>query len=226
MKNLTDEDFRVMRWIDGELSDDDVADLLEDRPELVEEKESMHQLGAMMEDSLPKEVEVPYGDFFNHRIMNRIEEEGKAAGQKLDSITLDTVIPTLSHFFSSFFSSQTKILSGAAAMGVAMFCIGLVTVASMNGERTQVTSTYVPHESFTADTHFDRNANAAVFEIQGMEALSAHHEVSGYFPGQSEVDPLSGTTTVFSPDGKPLLMLTTDANGTPTIHELTITAGL
>lgn len=226
MKNPTDDDLRVMRWIDGELSDDDVADLLEERPELVEEKESMHQLGAMMSDSLPKEAEVPYGDFFNHRIMNRIEEEQKTGEQGLDSFSLDSLVPGLSGFFASIFNPGNRVLSGAAALGVAMFCIGLVTVASTNGERTQVTSTYVPHESFTAETHFDREANAAVFEIQGMEALSAQYEVSGYFPGQTEIDPLSGTTTVFSPEGKPMLMLTTDANGTPTLHEISVTAGL
>ncbi len=224
MKNPTDEEFRMMRWIDGELTDDDVADLLKADPSLINQKQSSLEVGALLKSALPKDQEVPYGDFFNHRILNRIENL-QSENEATHHETSEAGLFSFSKFLASLFTTQTMVLGGAAAMGVAMLCTGLLLVASQSGSHTQVTSTYVPDDqTFQASSRFDSSANAAVFEIDGM--LTEGQTVAGYFPGNAEVDPLSGTTTIYSPEGQPMLMLTTDANGTPTIHDLVLTTGL
>ncbi len=225
MKNPNDDDFRILRWIDGELTDDDVKDLVKEAPELIDEKHSTLEIGKMMKKALPQEEEVPYADFFNHRILNRIENLQVEEKQEA-AAPLEPVVPSLSRFIGSLFNSQSMVLGGAAAMGLAMFCAGLIVLAGMNGRRTEVIGSYVPHDEFTATSHYDSASEAAVFEIDGMPELSAQHQVSGYFPGETEVDPIAGTTTIYSPDGKPMLMLTTGADGTPKLQELTLTAGL
>ena len=67
---LNDEDEqRITRWIDGELSDNDVADLLSAHPELADEKKNASALGDLLRQELQpdREADVPEGRRIQYR---------------------------------------------------------------------------------------------------------------------------------------------------------------
>ena len=71
----SEEEEKITQWIDGELDDDQVRDLLDAHPELNDLKSSTNKAGNLLRQELPLEEKLPYPDFFNHRIQQRLSEE-------------------------------------------------------------------------------------------------------------------------------------------------------
>ena len=211
---------RITRWIDGELADDDVADLLSTHPELAEEKSRAHQLGDLLHRELApeREAEVPYGDFFSHRVRQRIleDDEGESATATEGATLKDeaTYLPLFTKM--RYAAGLAFVLLLASIIGYAMF-----TSSTGSAYGSEVVSTYPPDPAVTATTRYDSEAEATVIELEGLAEIPVNQSIAGVFPGSYQPCGDFGRTILTDPaNGHPLLALAIDSSGRPEITAL------
>ena len=216
-----DDEARITRWIDGELDDEAVADLLSAHPDLVEEKNRALELGDLLHRELApeREAEVPYADFFSHRVRQRIldGEQDEEDAQASERATLRDEAEYLPLF--------TR-LRHAAGLAFVVMLVGILTYAWFSPSTTppfgsEVVSTYAPDPSVTATTRYDSEAEATVIELEGLAEIPVAQSIAGVFPGSYQPCGEFGRTILTNPaNGHPLLALAIDASGRPEITPL------
>lgn len=151
------EQERLTRWVDGELTDDDVRDLLEAHPEMKNAREDSHRIGDLLRSEIKPEEKVPHADFFNHQIQRRIEsvEPERTTGWR-DELTL---FPLFTRF---------RLISG---FGFTAVFLGLIAfgLGTPPADRSEVVMTYTPVPGATATTEYHRGAAATVIRIAGID---------------------------------------------------------
>jgi negative regulator of sigma E activity len=215
-----DDEARITRWIDGELDDDAVADLLSAHPELAAEKSRAHQLGDLLHSELApeREKDVPYADFFSHRVRQRIleddEEENVPASTSATLKDEATYLPLFTR------------LRYAAGMAFVVMLVGIVgyalfTPSSGSAFGSEVVSTYTPDPNVTATTRYDSEAGATIIDLEGLAEIPVDHSIAGVFPGSYQPCGDFGRTILTDPaNGQPLLALAIDSSGRPEITAL------
>lgn len=210
-----EEEEKLTLWIDGELEDDQVRDLLEAHPELLELKKSAGESGSILRQELPLEEQLPYPDFFNHRIQQRLLENDETEA-KLPAASLKEE----SQFFPFFTRSRlfAGLAFGALAIGLIVHSIiGPDSIGS--GIHTEIVGTYTPNPQVIASSHFDSEAQATIILLDGLEEIPADIEVSGIFPRSYQPNAALAATTLRSKDtNEPLVILENDHYGRPNIR--------
>lgn len=213
---MTPEDEqRITRWIDGELDDGEVADLLEAHPELADEKIEAGALGDLLRTELgpDREADVPYADFFSHRVHQRIAEGdlGEDESDASDGVGLREEAQILPLFTRLRFAAGLAfVLMLVSIVGYAMF------TSSPPAFGSEVVSTYTPDPSVTATTRYSSEAEATIIELDGLAEVPAEKEIAGVSPNSHQPTADSSRTVLTdSSDGHPLLALAIDADGRP-----------
>ena len=176
-----DEEARITRWIDGELDDDAVADLLSAHPGLAEEKKSCPtSFGGLLHSELApdREKDVPYADFFSHRIRQRIledDEEEMPSGD--ESVSLKEEAEYLPLF------TRMRWTAGLAFVAMLVGIVGYNLMTSPSAVGSEVVSTYTPDPMVTATTRYDSDAEATVIELDGLAEIPVDHSIAGVFAG-------------------------------------------
>ncbi|MFT5467262.1 MAG: hypothetical protein ACI8UO_002366 [Verrucomicrobiales bacterium] len=203
---------RVTRWIDGELTDDEVRDLLEQHPELLVEKTEALRLGEQLRQELPAEEEIPHPDFFNHQIEQEIQ------GDHPESMP--------AQLFPVFQRMKWTAFAGAIVMVVLLCGMGMGWFggkdAAIPGDRTEIVSVYAPDPNHEATVSWSKDAEATVMTISGLEPVSGTTQIAGYFPDSSTRNPGLASTTFFAENGEPLLVLTISSLGLPSIRPINL----
>jgi negative regulator of sigma E activity len=207
-----EEEERITRWIDGELPDSEVEDLLAAHPELREAKSQSEALGNLLRKELDTGEKIPYADFFNHQLLKRIEEETEApASTAAEREALaESMFPRFTFF---------KKFAAFAAIGVAaVFAILFFVNVQVGG--SEIVSTYTPDPRLEATSFYSDEANATVLLIEGLEEIPAQREVTGvqavgYIPQDNR-----SHFTLDSAAGQPLLVLALDQARRPHVREL------
>lgn len=162
MNHRQSDEIRISRWIEGELSDSDIQDLLQTDPELHELRESSLQIGNLLRQELPK-PEVPYADFFNHQVLRRIErEEPEAATPR--------IVITVPHLVASLFQNQ-GLIPALAVVAILFLAVGTMIFGGNEHSRSMVLHTFSPDPDNTVVAEYNNKAGASVITIDGMKPL-------------------------------------------------------
>lgn len=213
MKLNEEDEQRITRWIDGELSDSDVADLLSAHPELADEKNNASALGDLLRQELQpdREADVPHADFFSHRLRQRIlEDEAETARAGGDSVSLREEAQILPLFTRMRYAAGIAFL----VMLVSIISYGLFSSSSAIG--SEVVSTYTPDPSVAATTRYSAAADATIIQLEGIPEVPVDQSIAGVSPGSYQPCGDFGRTILTDHDnGHPLLALAIDGNGRP-----------
>lgn len=209
----TDEE-RITRWIDGELSDSDVADLLSADPELTTAKREAGELGELLRQELKPErsADVPHADFFSHRLRERIVEEANTgssdASAGLSLREEARILPLFTRM--RFAAGMAFVLMLAAMIGHAVW------TTSSSAAGSEVVSTYTPDPDVVATTRYSSEAEATVIVLEGVAEVPTGQSIAGVFPDSYQPCGDFGRTVLTDhSNGHPLLALAIDANGRP-----------
>lgn len=165
-----DED-RLTRWIDGELSDADVSDLLEADPSLMALKTEANAIGADLRQEFNAEEKVPYGDFFNHQIRERIQEEDSTNDAPVTWREEAQVLPIFTKMRTAF---------GLAFLAMVAGILGFTMLQANRGlNDTQVVRAFAPDSSVTAMAIWNDAAGATVLTLDGLKPIDTAQTVAG-----------------------------------------------
>ncbi len=210
-----EEEGKITRWIDGEIDDDQVRDLLKANPELIELKKSASEGSQLLRQELPLEEKIPYPDFFNHRIQQRLTEDSEAE-MPLPAASLKEESQFLPFF------TRSRLFAGLA---FAALTIGLIVHSIIGPDpigssvHTEIVGTYTPNPRVIASSHYNSDAQAIIILLEGLEEIPAGIEVSGIFPRSYHPDAALAATTLRSKDNnEALVILENDHYGRPNIR--------
>lgn len=150
----------LMLWLEDELSEDTRQQLdtwAADQPQWLEKREAARQWRHQLRRTMAAE-EIPYGDFFQSRLMRTIEQ-GRAESERAAPVTHAPVSPWRKFWLPA---------SVAAAM-VLGFLGGSLWQEKPHRAKTLVT--YTPEEGVKAEFFETSPAEGTVIVLNGMPAL-------------------------------------------------------
>ena len=213
-----EDEEKITRWMDGELTDADVEDLLAAHPELNREKTAAQEMGDLLRRELEDGEDIPFPDFFNRQIQRHIEEEQELEERK----KAYEGMPEESFF--SWFTFSRNIAAAALLVLLGVF-IGKAFFDSRTGA-SQIVNTYTPDPAVTATMYDSKPANATVLVLEGLSAIPSEtpitgHQTASYMPDSGGLVP-----TLYSVNGTgPALVLVKDEQEIPTIYEVDLPVG-
>lgn len=205
MKTPT-EDHDLIRWLDGEMDAAERARFalrLESDPELKAETDFMQRMCADVRTSLPAEMPVPFGDFFNSQIQLRISQE-EAAG---------VPEPQPAVGWRDWF--RLPGFATLAAVTAAVVIAGVMIVQQPPSSESLVLSTYAPSQGVQVNSFHSGDARATVLMLNGLEDIPADRKIVGYHIERSETDQQVATTTLYGDRGEVVLVVAKDARNQP-----------
>lgn len=163
----------LTRWMDDALSGEELRELkpvLDEQPELHEERQEYAQLREDLRASLPSEVEPPYPDFFNSHLERLVREasrsanEGEGAGRSRQSggafnrIWLWWMAPA------------------ATAAVVAAFLLGMNSAQPENPggvvDSAAGSEAYSPLANVSTQVFLDKASDSTLIVVEGLDPLT------------------------------------------------------
>lgn len=192
-RDLTDDEIRLTRWLDGELKDEEVKDLIARDPELIALRQDIDRIGGSLREIFPTAEEPPFPELFNKQILRKIEELPVNRWQAAWRLFRESL--------GDWWNESQWALPATAS---ALLLVGLAAVTGAAGSRvshSEVVHTYAPHPQHSVTTEFVRRAQATVIVLDGLEAVPDDHRIIGYF--RPEAGPASGLASAveFSSEG-------------------------
>ncbi len=161
----TAEETHLTRWIDGELSDEEAADLLRGRPGWRDEAAFASALGDRLRAVVSVEQELPYADFFSHQIRRRIEGgifSDEPSPDREEEAVESTSGPAA---FSMF--QRLRWMAGAGFLVTLGALVAFVVNQAAPADRSEVVSTYTPDPRVSVNTAYHPEAGATVIHLIG-----------------------------------------------------------
>ncbi len=211
--NQSDET-RICRWIDGELREEDIRDLLDADPSIYELRESAADLGQLLRAEY-RRPELPYADFFNSRILRHIEEEREEADAGVERIVIR--VPRL---VTALFANQ-GLIPGLAFAAVLLLALGTFLFGGNPGSRhSQVVHTFAPDPGTSVKATYNGRAGASVITIDGISPLERDASLFTYH--HPEMTPGETTQTVMHRQESPLHLASASSYlaSSPLVHPL------
>ena len=200
------EDHDLIRWLDGEMNAAELARFtarLESDPALKSEAEMMQRMSSDLRSSLPAEMPVPFGDFFNSQIQMRIAKEDSATPDIQESPS-----SWMDWFRLPGFATLAAVTAAAVIAAVMIF------QQKPSGD-SYVLSTYAPNQNVQVSSYHSKDAHATVLILEGLEELPADRKIVGYHIERSETDQEVAATTLYGDRGEILLVVSKDARNQP-----------
>lgn len=207
MKTPEEQNKKLARWIDGAMNHAERAAFeteMTDNPSLRAEADDMQQLGGLLRSSLKTEKTVPNADFFNSQIQERIAElhrsEERARSRQQGASTWLNWLRT----------------PWAIAGATAVVALGLFFARSKEDiPQTQVLGLYTPNPAVRATSYHSIEADATVLVLDGLDPFPENQDITAMNVDHSETDPQMAATTLYSQDGKILLVMAMDSRNQP-----------
>lgn len=200
------EDHDLIRWLDGEMNAAELASFtarLESDPALKSEAEMMQRMSSDLRSSLPAEMPVPFGDFFNSQIQMRIAKEEAAAPESRESRA-----SWMDWFRLPGFATL-------AAVSAAVVIAAVMIIQQSPSGDSYVLSTYAPNQKVQVNSYHSAEARATVLMLDGLEELPADRKIVGYHIERSETDQAVAATTLYGDRGEVVLVVSKDARNQP-----------
>ncbi len=160
-------------WMDDLLEGEDLQRMeawAQQHPELLAERDAIQAMCQDIQATLPDSVEPPYPDFFNQRILTAIKEESPA--------------PTRAAVKNS--GGIWRWLAAPLAAGAMALCfyLGTQTSTPSSGITDQTVATltptvYTPDIGVQANIFVDKEQDATVIVIEGLQDIPDHLEMAG-----------------------------------------------
>lgn len=187
MEELTNDEIRLIKWFDGELSSDEVSDLLEKHPELYQQRMEIQDLGeAIRLHAQPGEAEPcepPFPELFNRQVLRRISETPATKVSAWLDMARDW-----------FVNSQWAVPSAAMVALTGILLSGTrIGLPTNHGSHSEVVHAFAPHPEHSATARFVPSAKATVIRLDGLEALAPTQTITGYIR-----KPLNGSDALAS----------------------------
>lgn len=200
------EDHDLIRWLDGEMNAAERASFtarLDADPALKAEAEFMQRMSADLRSTLPAEMPVPFGDFFNSQIQARISQEPR------DLAEPETQRASwLDWFRLPGFSTIAAVTAAVVIAGV------MILRQSPPSGDSVVLSSYAPNQGVQVNAYYSSDAQATVLMLNGLEDLPADRKVVGYHIERSETDQEVAATTLYGDRGE-IVVVAKDARNQP-----------
>lgn len=198
------EDHDLIRWLDGEMDAAERARFdarLQADPALKAEAEFMQRMSADLRSTFPAEMPVPFGDFFNSQIQERIAQEDRQPAAPTRQGWLDWL--RLPSFIT------------VASVITATLIAGVMIVRQESSSSSLVVSSYAPGRGVQVNSYHSAEAKATVVMLTGLEELPADRKVVGYHIERSETDQEVAATTLYGDRGEVLMVVSKDARNQP-----------
>lgn len=209
MKPIPD-DSQIVRWVDGEMNEAErlaFESQLESAPDLRAELDSLRKLGDALRKNIPAERELPYADFFNSQIQVRISRED-----------LDVQRGPRQQSGAGGWMGWLRMPWLAAAAAAVVVVLGILTWQNQTDDipdTSSILSSYVPNQDVQAHVVHSEDAGAVVLMLDGLAEIPADRKIVGFHVHRTETDQEIATTTLFSRDGKVLVVLAKDGRNQP-----------
>ena len=175
----------LTRWVDGELSGDELAQLeawAEKHPDILAERDAVLAMQQDMRDTIAADMEPPYADFFNQRILRIIENESSRSSH-------DARVSG-SHWLGSIWNKWLALPGAAMAM---VLCFYLGTQVSLVPQATAPVAAklakpliYTPDADIRANVFSSGDTGATVIVLEGLDDLPDDLEIVGYQGSEGE----------------------------------------
>lgn len=185
MKTKPDDESLAL-WMDGELEGaalERVEAWVADHPELLAERDAARALGEQLRAHIAADVEPPYPEFFNQKILRTIADEAnESTGEANESSGWRA--------WWQWLSAPVAVPLSLAAMALCFYLgtqMGSGTAVPLD-ERVVVSaaSVYTPDGTVHADMFRSSDADATVIVLEGLEALPDELEMAaGPLPAES-----------------------------------------
>ena len=205
------EDHDLIRWLDGEMTDSEIAAFearLKDDPLLSKEADELRALSTGIREHLPAEMRVPHADFFNSQIQVRIAQMDLNESRQKESGNQSLAVTFLTWLRQPWFAT-----AGAVALAIVGFV--LMRPETQSSGHSLILSSYTPGLGVEASTYHNIEADATVLMLDGLEDVPADHKISGLSVHHSDNQSEVAATTLFDGTGSPLLVISRDAVGHP-----------
>ena len=166
-------------WMDGELDGDELARMeswAQDHPELLAERDAVQAMSASIKAIVPSSVEPPYPDFFNQRILRRVDDE----------TTILTAKKNAHNGYRPFGSKLSRWLAFPTAAGAMALCFYLGTQMDDGPERMgpaiavdTKSNIYTPDGDVTAAMFSSEDDGATIIVLEGLEDIPDDFEIVG-----------------------------------------------
>lgn len=219
MNDPSHQEELITRWIDGELSaieQADVARRLENEPGFAAEVDAAtagsRTLGDLLRAEFPAGKEPPSPELFNARIMSHVQSESLAAALGEDNV----VRPAFGVW------RQVPWFIAAAAVFVAALIViqqrPSGTPLAAGSATSEVSNSYAPRQGVEIHTRVVPEAGATVVSLEGLDTIPSTHEIEGELvasrlPSGTREAPVFASAAT----GQPLFVLLTDAFDVPSI---------
>ena len=177
MNSLEQNQELLTRWIDGELTGQELRDFeaaVAADPQLAEAKAEAEHLRHLLRSDMPGGSDIANPDLFNRQIQQRIAEESAPAKV---AAAPETVV--VSGNILSWFLSPFTLASAAAVVLLGLFMLSQINGGGDFAEHTSVTSTYTPDKDIAASHFYSDEADATVIMLDGLAALPDATELKG-----------------------------------------------
>lgn len=167
----------LTRWMDDGLSEKEMKELepiLASSPELHEERARFLRLRERLRDSVPRELDPPFPDYFNSHLEKLVKAENAAPGLKEDSGA-----------FSAFNRRWLWWMGPAVTCAVVFaFLLGMKSGQSGNASSGLVGSgsnseVYSPLTNVSTQVILDTNSDSTLLVVEGLAPLSDSDLVLG-----------------------------------------------
>lgn len=166
--NPKPEETHLTRWIDGEISEEEAARLLDDtHPDWRTEAEAASALGDRLRAAIPAEREMPYADFFNHQVRRRVEGDIFSDDAPVREVAAEKETEVADSF------PLFQRLRWLSALGFVL-CVSAIAIMAMRNapnERSEVVSTYTPDPEISVETAYHPEAEATVIQLIGAPEI-------------------------------------------------------
>jgi hypothetical protein len=154
--NTKPDDTQILLWLDDELDASSAASVenwvIAHMPSHLAQRDELRAWKSQLASALPATQEIPYGDFFQHRVMRSIEE------------TSAEPTAVIQHQ-----PARKKWL--LPAMGLAACAAACFTIGRLTHQAPPALITYTPEEGVKAEYFVASPADATVIVLNGVKPL-------------------------------------------------------
>lgn len=159
--NTKPDDTQILLWLDDELDSTESASteawIIQNMPDHIAQRDQLRSWKAQLRNVKSADEDLPYADFFQHRVMRAIENQ--THGIVLAPTQKVTSSPARKKWLMPGMS--------VAACGILSFLIGRLTLSNT----PQPLITYTPEEGIQAEYFPKSPAEATVIVLNGVEEL-------------------------------------------------------
>jgi len=196
IEHPTDDEIRLTQWFDGELSDDEISDLLAKDPELCRQKAEMEKIGDLVRLNAKSEEEIcepPFPELFNRQIQRRIQE------------TPASQISGWLEAARDWFVGSQWAVPATAMLALSGILLSGTNIGSPSVNHSEVVHTFAPHPEHHATAEYLPLASSTVIRLEGLEEVKSGDSITGFFHNTSTPDQQIAAAVIYHQKGQPLV---------------------